>query len=114
MAMRLLALFLTVATATKGYGLYTRDKLLSGLSSLAPVGGDKATPYANIIVAVFQTRPAALAAYARAPCGKSSLPELPESGALQALTPGVIRDVKPYVEQLAAAQSALKEAGLLP
>jgi hypothetical protein len=103
-----------VSIATKGYELYTRDKLLSGLSSLAPVGGNKATPYANIIVAVFLTRPAALAAYARAPRGKASLPELSESGALQAPTPRVIRHVKPYVEQLAAAQSALKEAGLLP
>jgi hypothetical protein len=104
------------AIATNGYGLYTRDKLLSGLSNLAPVGRDTAIPYANIIVAVFQTRPAALAAYARAPCGKSSLPEFPESNGLQALNPGMIRQVKPYVEQLAAAaaQSALKEAGLLP
>jgi hypothetical protein len=102
--------------ATKGYGLYTRDKLLAGLSSLAPVGRDTATPYANIIVAVFQARPADLAAYAHAPCGKSSLPEFPESGGPQALPPGGIRQVKPYVEQLAAAaaQSALKEAGLLP
>lgn len=104
------------AIATNGYGLYTRDKLLSGLSNLAPVGRDTATPYANIIVAVFQARPAALSAYARAPCGNSSLPEFLESSGLQALKPAVIRQVKPYVEQLAAAaaQSALKEAGLLP
>jgi len=104
------------AIATNGYGLYTRDKLLSVLSNLAPVGQDTATPYANIIVAIFQARPAALDAYARAPCGKSSLPEFLESSGLQALNPAVIRQVKPYVEQLAAAaaQSALKEAGLLP
>lgn len=102
--------------ATNGYGLYTRDKLLSGLSHLAPVGRDTATPYANIIVAVFQTRPTALVAYARGPCGQSFLLELADSSGLQALTPGRIRQIKPYVEQLAAAavQSALKEAGLLP
>jgi hypothetical protein len=101
--------------ATKGYGLYTRDRLLSGLSNLAPVGRDTATPYANIIVAVFQTRPAAMAAYARAPCGKSSLPEFPASNGLQALNPEMIRQVKPFIERLAAeaAQNALKEAGLL-
>lgn len=104
------------AIATKGYGLFTRDKLLSGLSNLAPFGRDTATPYANIIVAVFQIRPAALAAYARAPCGKSSLPEYPESSGLQPLSPMVIQQVRPYIERLVAeaAQSALKEAGLLP
>jgi hypothetical protein len=104
------------AIATNGYGLYTRDKLLSGFSNLAPVGRDTAIPYANIIVAVFRTRPAALSAYARAPCGKSSLPEFPESSGLQALNPGVIRQVKPYIERLAAeaARNALREAGLLP
>lgn len=104
------------AVATKGYGLYTRDKLLSGLSNLAPVGQDTATPYANIVVAVFRTRPAALSAYARAPCGKSSLPEFPASNGFQALNSGVIRQVKPYIERMAAeaARSALGEAGLLP
>jgi hypothetical protein len=103
------------AIATKGYGLYTRDRLFSGLSSLAPVGRDTATPYANIIVAVFHTRPAVLAAHARAPCGNSSLPEFPESRGLQALSPGVVRQVKPHIEKLAAeaTRSALKEAGLL-
>lgn len=104
------------AAPTNGYGLYTRDKLLSGLSNLAPVGRDTATPFANIIVAVFQTRPAALAAYARAPCGKSSLPDFTESSGIQALNPGVIRQVRPHIERLAAeaTQSALKEADLLP
>jgi hypothetical protein len=103
------------AIATKGYGLYTRDRLLSGLSNLAPVGQDTATPYANIIVAVFQTQPAALAAYARAACGKSSLLEFSASNDLQALNPEVIRQVKPFIERLAAeaAQNALKQAGLL-
>jgi hypothetical protein len=90
--------------------------MLSGLSNLAPVGRYTATPYANIIVAVFQTRPAALAAYARAACGKSSLAEFPESNGIQPLNPEVIRQVKPYIERLAAgaAQRALKEPGLLP
>jgi len=101
--------------ATKGYGLYTRDRLLSGLADLAPVDQDTATPYANIIVAVFRTRPAALSAYARAACGKSSLPDFTESRGLQALNPGVVRQVKPHIERLAAeaTRSALKEAGLL-
>jgi hypothetical protein len=104
------------AVATKGYGLYTRDRALSGFSNLAPVGQDTATPYADIIVAVFQGRPAALAAYARASCGKSSLPDFPESSGLQALNPGVIQQVKPYIGRLAAeaARNALREAGLLP
>jgi len=41
--------------ATKGYGLFTRTKSLSGLSSLLPAGQDTAASYADIIVAVFQT-----------------------------------------------------------
>lgn len=100
------------AIAMKGYGLYTRDRVLSGLSSLAPVGGDTATPFANIIVAVFQPRPATLAAYGRAPCSQSSLP----ASNLRSLDSMVIQQIKPHVERLGAeaARSALKAAGIMP
>jgi hypothetical protein len=63
--------------ATNGYGLFTRTRALSGFSNLLPVGQNTAAPYANIIVAVFQSQPVALAAYGRAPCSKVSLPDFP-------------------------------------
>jgi hypothetical protein len=104
------------AVVTKGYGLFTRTRPLSGLSSLLPVGQNQATPYANIIVAVFQPRPATLASYAAAPCSKASLPDFPWSSDLQFLSPTVIQQLRPHVERLSAeaVQSALGNAGLLP
>jgi hypothetical protein len=101
--------------ATKGYGLYTRTKLLSEFSSLLPVGQDTAAPYANIIVAVFQPRPTTLAAYGWAPCSKSSLPDFPWKSDIQFLSPTVIQQLRPQVEHLGAeaARTALANAGLL-
>lgn len=104
------------AIAMKGYGLFTRDRALSGLSGLAPVGRDTATPYANILVAVFQARPAALAGYGQAPCSEASLTDFPGASEQRMLDPAVIRQVQPHVERLGAeaAQSALRASGLLP
>jgi hypothetical protein len=104
------------AVATKGFGLYTRTSALSGLSNLLPVGQNTATPYANIIVAIFQPQPAALAAYGQAPCSKSSLTDFPWGSDLQLLSPEVIQKIRPHVEQLSreAAQNALRNGGLLP
>ena len=104
------------AVITKGYGLYTKTSVLSGLSNLLPVGQNTAMPYANIIVAVFQPQPGTLAAYGQAPCSKSSLPDFPWPADLQFLGPAQINPLKPQVEQLSkdAAQTALGNAGLLP
>lgn len=104
------------AVVTKGYGLFTRTRALSAFSSLLPVGQDTATPYANIIVAVFQPRPAALAAYGHAPCSKSSVPDFPWKSDLQFLGPAVIQQLRPYVERLSAdaARIGLGNAGLSP
>jgi hypothetical protein len=101
---------------TKGYGLFTRTRAFSGLSGLLPVGRNQANAYANIIVAVFQPRPASLAAYAAAPCSKPELPNFPWGSDLQFLSPAVIQQVRPYVEQLGAeaARTGLRSAGLLP
>jgi hypothetical protein len=104
------------AVVTKGYGLFTRTRPLSGLSNLLPVAQNQATPYANIIVAVFQPRPATLTAYAAAPCSKESLQDFPWQSDLQFLGPAVIKQVRPFVERLSAeaVQSALGNAGLRP
>jgi hypothetical protein len=104
------------AVATKGYGLYTRTTVLSGFSNLLPVGHNKATPYANIIVAIFQTQPVALATYGQAPCSKSPLPDFPWASDIQFLSPAVIQQLRPHVERLSAeaARTALANAGLLP
>jgi len=101
--------------ATKGYGLYTRTKLLSEFSSLLPVGQDTAAPYANIIVAIFQPQPVTLATYGWAPCSKSPLPDFPWAGDIQFLSPTVIQQLRPQVERLGAeaARTALANAGLL-
>jgi hypothetical protein len=101
---------------TKGYGLFTRTRPLSELSSLLPVAQNAATPYANIIVAVFQPRPATLAAYGQAPCSKAMLTDFPWKSDLQFLSPTVIQQVRPYVERLSAeaARTGLTNAGLLP
>jgi hypothetical protein len=101
---------------TKGYGLFTRTRPLSGLSQLLSPLQNTATPYANIVVAIFQTRPVTLASYAQAPCSQSSLQDFPWKSDLQFLSPEVIQQVRPYVERLSAeaAQKALANAGLLP
>ncbi len=102
--------------ATKGYGLFTRARLLSEFSNLLPVGQNTAAPYANVIVAVFQPRPAALAAYGRAPCSKSSLSNFPWESDLRLLGPAVIQQLRPYIERLSAeaVQTALGSAGMQP
>jgi hypothetical protein len=104
------------AVATKGYGLYTRKKVLSAFSNLLPVGQNTATPYANIIVAIFQPQPVALAAFGRAPCSQSPFPDFPWAGDIQFLSPTVLRQLRPFVEQLGteAARTALANAGLVP
>ena len=104
------------AVATKGYGLFTWTRVLSGLSNLLPVGQNKATPYANIIVAVFQIQPVTLATYGWAPCSKSPLPDFPWAGDIQFLNPTVIRQLRPHVERLGAeaVRTALANAGLVP
>jgi hypothetical protein len=104
------------AVVTKGYGLYTRTSALSGLSSLLPVGQNTATPYANIIVAIFQPRPVALATYGRAPCSQGPLQNFSWPADIQFLGPAQINPLKPQVEQLSrkAAKTALGNAGLLP
>jgi hypothetical protein len=101
---------------TKGYGLYTRSRVLSGLSQLFSPLQNTATPYANIVVAVFQTQPVNLASYAQAPCSQSSLESFPWNSDLQFLSPAVIQQVRPYIEQLSAeaAKTALTNAGLMP
>jgi hypothetical protein len=102
------------AVVTKGYGLYTRKKVLSAFSNLLPVGQNTATPYANIIVAIFRPQPLALAAYGRAPCSKSALPDFPWADDMRFLSPTVLRELKPHVERLGAeaARTALANAGL--
>ncbi len=102
--------------ATNGYGLYTRSKVLSGLSQLLPVGQNTATPYANILVAIFQTRPLNLAGYAQAPCSQASLTDFPGNSDLQFLSPEVIRQIRPHVERLSAeaVRTALAKVGLQP
>jgi len=102
--------------ATKGYGVYTRAKALSGLSQLFSPFQNTATPYANIVVVIFQTRPAALASYAQAPCSQLSLPDFPWKSDLRFLSPEVIRQVRPHIERLSAeaARTALENVGLLP
>ena len=102
--------------ATKGYGIYTRSKALSGLSQFFSPFQNTANPYADIVVAIFQTRPATLAGYAQAPCSQSSLPDFPWKNDLRFLSPEVIRQVRPHVERLSAeaARTALTNVGLLP
>jgi len=102
--------------AMKGYGLYTRTRALSGLSQLFSPVQNTATPYANIVVAIFKTRPVTLASNAHAPCSQSSLPDFPWKSDLRFLSPEVIRQVRPHVERLSAeaARTALANAGLLP
>jgi hypothetical protein len=104
------------AVVTKGYGLYTRTKVLSAFSNLLPVGQNAATPYANIIVAIFQPQPVALATYGRAPCSKSALPDFPWTDDMQFLSSTVLQQLRPYVERLSAeaARTALANAGLVP
>lgn len=102
--------------ATKGYGLFTRTKLPSGLSDRLPIGDDVAAPYANIIVAVFLPRPPALVAFGHAACSKTTLPNLQWTGGHRSLSPEAIRQLRPHIEKLGAGavQSALGNAGLLP
>jgi hypothetical protein len=104
------------AMNTKGYGLFTRIRALSGLSNLLPVVQNTATPYANIIVAIFQPQPVTMATYGWAPCSKSPLPDFPWASDIQFLSSTAIQQLRPHVERLSAeaAQTALANAGLLP
>jgi hypothetical protein len=104
------------AVDTQGYGLFTRTRVLSGFSNRLPVGQNTATPYANIIVAIFQPQPVTLATYGWAPCSTSPLPDFPWADDIQLLSPTVIQQLRPHIERLGAeaAQSALANAGLLP
>jgi hypothetical protein len=104
------------AVITKGYGLFTRTRVLSGLSNLLPVGQNTATPYANIIVSIFKPQPVALATYGWAPCSKSPLPDFPWTEDIRVLSPKVIQQLRSQVERLGAeaARTALANAGLLP
>lgn len=90
--------------------------MLSGFANLLPVGQDKATPYANIIVAIFQTQPVALATYGWAPCSNTPLPDFPWAGDIRFLSPTVFQMLRPHVERMGAeaARTALANAGLLP
>jgi len=101
--------------ATQGYGLFTRTKLPSEISNHLPIGHETTSPYANIIVAVFIPRPPALAAFGRAPCPRSNLPDSTREGGPRRLSPEAIRQLKPHIEKLGAeaVQSALAKAGLL-
>jgi hypothetical protein len=102
--------------ATSGYGIYTRSTALSGLSQFFSPFQNTATPYADIVVAIFKTRPAALAGRAPAPCSQSSLPDFPWKSDLRFLSPEVIRQVRPHIERLSAeaARTALANVGLQP
>lgn len=102
--------------ATQGYGLFTWQRALSRVSERVPFGQNTAAPFANILVSVFHTQPAALAAFAAAPCSDASLPDFPWEGDLRTLSPTVIRQLKPLVEALGAeaARTGLRNAGLLP
>jgi len=102
--------------ATKGYGLYTRSKALSGLSQFFSPFQNTATPYADIVVAIFKTRPATLAGKAPAPCSQSSLSDFPWKSDIRFLSPEVIRQVRPQIERLSAeaARTALANVGLQP
>jgi hypothetical protein len=104
------------AVVTKGYGLYTRTSVLSGFANLLPAGQEKAAPYANIIVAIFQTQPVALATYGWAPCSNTPLPDFPWASDIRFLSPAVFQMLRPHVERLGAeaARTALANAGLLP
>jgi ATP-dependent exoDNAse (exonuclease V) alpha subunit len=97
-------------------GLFTWTRVVSGFSSRVPFGQNTAAPYANIMVAVFQTQPVALAAVGLAPCSQSSLPEFPWWGETRALSPSMFEQIRPYVEKLGAeaVQVGLRNAGLLP
>jgi hypothetical protein len=102
--------------ATKGYGLYTRSKALSGLSQLFSPFQNTAIPYADIVVGIFKIRPATLAGKATAPCSKSSLTNFPWKSDLRLLGPEVIRQVRSHIERLSAeaVHNALANAGLQP
>jgi hypothetical protein len=102
--------------STQGYGLFTRARLLSGLSGRLPIGRNQAAPFADILVAVFEPRPPALAAFATASCSQETLADVPGGSDLRFLGPDVIKQVRPFVEQLGAesVRTALGKAGLIP
>jgi hypothetical protein len=66
--------------------------------------------------ACFKIGKSEVATNGRAPCSKVSLADFPWGSGLQFLSPAVIQQVRPYVEQLGAeaARTGLRSAGLLP
>jgi hypothetical protein len=101
---------------TQGYGLFTRSGLVPQNQWL-PVGGNKAHPYANILSAVFQTQPVALAAYGFAPCySDAGLENFPWPADIRFLGPAQFDALRPAVEGLAgeSVSAALRKAGLMP
>ena len=101
---------------TRGYGLFTWQRLLSRLSERMPFGRNIASPFANIIVAVYQAKPAALAGFGESPCSNVTLQGFPWEGDIRSLSPEVAGQLKPAVEALGAdaAHTALQNAGLRP
>ena len=100
---------------TQGYGLFTRSGVLPQ-NQWVPLGGDKARAFANVLVAVFQAQPVALAAYAYAPCSDAPLTGFPWPADIHFLSDAQLDALRPAVEALAgeAVRPALAKAGLLP
>jgi hypothetical protein len=98
---------------TQGYGLFTRTSVVPQ-NQWVPVGGNKAHAYANILTAVFQTRPLGLAASAFAPCSDQDLAGFPWPADLHFLGTAQLDALRPAVESLAArsVRDALGKAGL--
>jgi hypothetical protein len=101
---------------TRGYGLFTWQRVLSRVSERMPFGQNIASPFANIIVAVFQAKPASLAGAGEAPCSNVTLQGFPLEGDLRQLSPEVMRELRAQIELLAAeaARLGLRRAGLVP
>jgi hypothetical protein len=98
---------------TQGYGVFTRMSVVPG-NQWVPVGGNKAHAYANILTAVFQTRPVGLAADAFAPCSDATLENFPWPSDIRFLGAPQFDALRPAVESLAARSvgDALGKAGL--
>jgi hypothetical protein len=100
---------------TRGYGLFTWQRALSRVSERLPFGQNIASPFAHIMVAVFHAKPAALAGFGEAPCSNVTLQGFPWEGDLRRLSPEVMRELRPQIEQLAAdaARAGLRRSGLV-
>jgi hypothetical protein len=98
---------------TQGYGVFTRMSVVPG-NQWVPVGGNKAHAYANILTAIFQTRPVGLAAYAFAPCSDQEMAGFPWPADIHFLGAAQFDALRPAVESIAAesVRTALSKAGL--